>query len=172
MSGEVRGSRPESRSPAAMLCRRRGESRRIWAYWLPQLAPLPFLGRPGSLGVQSHRVVPQPTTRAAGPRPPSREQGRLRKPRAAAFKLPRRERALTTVLMATGLTFDSIAALFSLTRHLVEGSPHRAGHRRHPAGVRANRDCPAGLPAHRPRPAGRDTPCLFLIALLRKTLAG
>jgi Kef-type K+ transport system membrane component KefB len=33
-------------------------------------------------------------------------------PVAAAFKLPRRERTYTTLLMATGLTFGSIAALF------------------------------------------------------------
>ncbi len=40
-------------------------------------------------------------------------------PVAAAFKLPRRERAYTTLLMATGLTFGSIAALFGLTHHLI-----------------------------------------------------
>jgi Kef-type K+ transport system membrane component KefB len=40
-------------------------------------------------------------------------------PVAAAFRLPRRERAYTTLLMATGLTFGSIAALFGLTHHLI-----------------------------------------------------
>jgi Kef-type K+ transport system membrane component KefB len=40
-------------------------------------------------------------------------------PVAAAFKLPRRERTYTTLLMATGLTFGSIAALFGLTHHLI-----------------------------------------------------
>ena len=37
-----------------------------------------------------------------------------------AFKLPRRERTYTTLLMATGLTFGSIAALFGLTHHLID----------------------------------------------------
>jgi Kef-type K+ transport system membrane component KefB len=41
-------------------------------------------------------------------------------PVAAAFKLPRKERAYTTLLMATGLTFGSIAALFGLTHHLID----------------------------------------------------
>ena len=41
-------------------------------------------------------------------------------PAAAAFKLPRRERTYTTLLMATGLTFGSIAALFGLTHHLID----------------------------------------------------
>jgi Kef-type K+ transport system membrane component KefB len=40
-------------------------------------------------------------------------------PAATAFKLPRRERAYTTLLMATGLTFGSISALFGLTHHLI-----------------------------------------------------
>src|SRR5262249_2380340 len=40
-------------------------------------------------------------------------------PVAAAYRLPRRERAYTTLLMATGLTFGSIAALFGLTHHLI-----------------------------------------------------
>jgi Kef-type K+ transport system membrane component KefB len=40
-------------------------------------------------------------------------------PVATAFKLPRRERTYTTLLMATGLTFGSIAALFGLTHHLI-----------------------------------------------------
>ena len=38
-------------------------------------------------------------------------------PVAAAFKLPRLERAYTTLLMSTRLTFASIAALFGLTHH-------------------------------------------------------
>ena len=41
-------------------------------------------------------------------------------PVAAAFKLPQRERTYTTLLMATGLTFGSIAALFGLTHHLID----------------------------------------------------
>jgi len=41
-------------------------------------------------------------------------------PVAAAFRLPRRERTYTTLLMATGLTFGSIAALFGLTHHLID----------------------------------------------------
>jgi Kef-type K+ transport system membrane component KefB len=40
-------------------------------------------------------------------------------PVAAAFRLPRNERTYTTLLMATGLTFGSIAALFGLTHHLI-----------------------------------------------------
>jgi Kef-type K+ transport system membrane component KefB len=41
-------------------------------------------------------------------------------PVAAAFRLPRRERTYTTLLMATGLTFGSIAALYGLTHHLID----------------------------------------------------
>ena len=41
-------------------------------------------------------------------------------PVATAFKLPVRERAYTTLLMATGLTFGSISALFGLTHHLID----------------------------------------------------
>src|SRR5215472_1011469 len=41
-------------------------------------------------------------------------------PVAAGFRLPRRERAYTTLLMATGLTFGSIAALFGLTYGLID----------------------------------------------------
>ena len=41
-------------------------------------------------------------------------------PVAAAFSLPTRERTYTTLLMATGLTFGSIAALFGLTHHLID----------------------------------------------------
>jgi Kef-type K+ transport system membrane component KefB len=40
-------------------------------------------------------------------------------PVAAAFKLPPRERTYTTLLMATGLTFGSIAALYGLTHQLI-----------------------------------------------------
>jgi Kef-type K+ transport system membrane component KefB len=41
-------------------------------------------------------------------------------PTAAAFKMPRQERAYTTLLMATGLTFGSISALYGLTNHLID----------------------------------------------------
>ena len=41
-------------------------------------------------------------------------------PAAAAFRLPPRERTYTTLLMATGLTFGSIAALFGLTHGLID----------------------------------------------------
>jgi Kef-type K+ transport system membrane component KefB len=40
-------------------------------------------------------------------------------PTARAFRLPPKERTYTTLLMATGLTFGSIAALYGLTHHLV-----------------------------------------------------
>ena len=40
-------------------------------------------------------------------------------PTASAFGLPRRERTYTTLLMATGLTFGSIAALFGYTHHFI-----------------------------------------------------
>ncbi|HWU39428.1 MAG TPA: cation:proton antiporter [Candidatus Acidoferrum sp.] len=40
-------------------------------------------------------------------------------PTAGVFRLPRRERAYTTLLMATGLTFGSISALFGYTHHLI-----------------------------------------------------
>lgn len=40
-------------------------------------------------------------------------------PTAAAFRIPRRERAYLTLLMSTGLTFGSIAALFGLTHGLI-----------------------------------------------------
>lgn len=40
-------------------------------------------------------------------------------PTAAVFRLPPRDRTYTTLLMATGLTFGSIAALYGLTHHLV-----------------------------------------------------
>jgi Kef-type K+ transport system membrane component KefB len=40
-------------------------------------------------------------------------------PTASVFGLPRRERTYTTLLMATGLTFGSIAALFGFTHHLI-----------------------------------------------------
>jgi Kef-type K+ transport system membrane component KefB len=45
-------------------------------------------------------------------------------PVATAFRLPRRERTYTTLLMATGLTFGSIAALFGLTHHLIDKSQY------------------------------------------------
>jgi len=45
-------------------------------------------------------------------------------PVATAFRLPRRERAYTTLLMATGLTFGSIAALFGLTHGLIDRSQY------------------------------------------------
>lgn len=41
-------------------------------------------------------------------------------PVAAAFRMPQSERTYTTLLMATGLTFGSIAALFGLTQHLID----------------------------------------------------
>lgn len=40
-------------------------------------------------------------------------------PTGTLFKIPRRERAYTTLLMATGLTFGSISALYGLTHHLI-----------------------------------------------------
>jgi Kef-type K+ transport system membrane component KefB len=40
-------------------------------------------------------------------------------PASRAFGLPRREGTYTTLLMATGLTFGSIAALYGLTHHLI-----------------------------------------------------
>jgi Kef-type K+ transport system membrane component KefB len=40
-------------------------------------------------------------------------------PVATAFHLPKQERTYTTLLMATGLTFGSIAALFGLTHNLI-----------------------------------------------------
>jgi Kef-type K+ transport system membrane component KefB len=40
-------------------------------------------------------------------------------PTAAAFRILRRERAYLTLLMSTGLTFRSIAALFGLTHDLI-----------------------------------------------------
>ena len=41
-------------------------------------------------------------------------------PTAAAFQVPTRERTYTTLLMATGLTFGSIAALYGFTHHLID----------------------------------------------------
>jgi len=41
-------------------------------------------------------------------------------PTATRFGLPGRERTYTTLLMATGLTFGSISALFGLTHHLID----------------------------------------------------
>ena len=40
-------------------------------------------------------------------------------PMSTAFHLPKRERTYTTLLMATGLTFGSIAALYGLTNNLI-----------------------------------------------------
>jgi Kef-type K+ transport system membrane component KefB len=40
-------------------------------------------------------------------------------PTAAAFNMKARDRTYTTLLMATGLTFGSIAALYGLTNHLI-----------------------------------------------------
>jgi Kef-type K+ transport system membrane component KefB len=45
-------------------------------------------------------------------------------PTAARFRLQKRERAYTTLLMATGLTFGSIAALFGLTHHLINSTQY------------------------------------------------
>jgi Kef-type K+ transport system membrane component KefB len=45
-------------------------------------------------------------------------------PTATAFKIPPRERAYTTLLMATGLTFGSISALYGLTHHLISQSQY------------------------------------------------
>lgn len=41
-------------------------------------------------------------------------------PTAAWLRIPRRERTYTTLLMATGLTFGSISALYGLTHHLID----------------------------------------------------
>ncbi|HLN17649.1 MAG TPA: cation:proton antiporter [Acidimicrobiales bacterium] len=41
-------------------------------------------------------------------------------PTATAFRLPKRERAYTTLLMATGLTFGSIAALYGLNHGYID----------------------------------------------------
>jgi Kef-type K+ transport system membrane component KefB len=45
-------------------------------------------------------------------------------PMSTAFHLPKRERMYTTLLMATGLTFGSIAALYGLTNHLINESQY------------------------------------------------
>jgi Kef-type K+ transport system membrane component KefB len=45
-------------------------------------------------------------------------------PTAAAFKLDRQDRTYTTLLMATGLTFGSIAALYGLTNNLITQSQY------------------------------------------------
>src|SRR5580658_8080419 len=45
-------------------------------------------------------------------------------PTATAFGLPKRERTYTTLLMATGLTFGSISALYGLTHHLITQSQY------------------------------------------------
>ena len=41
-------------------------------------------------------------------------------PTASALRVPGRERTYMTLLMATGLTFGSISALFGLTHHLID----------------------------------------------------
>jgi Kef-type K+ transport system membrane component KefB len=45
-------------------------------------------------------------------------------PVAAAFAIPRRERNYTTLLMATGLTFGSISALFGLTHNYINAQQY------------------------------------------------
>jgi Kef-type K+ transport system membrane component KefB len=45
-------------------------------------------------------------------------------PTAFAFRIPSRERTYTTLLMATGLTFGSIAALFGYTHHFITRSQY------------------------------------------------
>jgi Kef-type K+ transport system membrane component KefB len=45
-------------------------------------------------------------------------------PTATAFRLPKKERTYTTLLMATGLTFGSISALYGLTHHLITQSQY------------------------------------------------
>jgi Kef-type K+ transport system membrane component KefB len=45
-------------------------------------------------------------------------------PTAAACRLSRRDRTYTTLLMATGLTFGSIAALYGLTNQLIDQSQY------------------------------------------------
>ena len=45
-------------------------------------------------------------------------------PTAARFGLPARERAYATLLMATGLTFGSISALFGLNHHLITSTQY------------------------------------------------
>ena len=45
-------------------------------------------------------------------------------PAATIFHLPKRERTYTTLLMATGLTFGSISALYGLTHHLINSSQY------------------------------------------------
>jgi Kef-type K+ transport system membrane component KefB len=45
-------------------------------------------------------------------------------PTAAAFGVEPKERTYTTLLMATGLTFGSIAALYGLTHHLIDAAQY------------------------------------------------
>jgi Kef-type K+ transport system membrane component KefB len=45
-------------------------------------------------------------------------------PVAAAFGVPPRDRAYTTLLMATGLTFGSISALYGLNHHLIDSTQY------------------------------------------------
>ena len=45
-------------------------------------------------------------------------------PLARVFNLPRREANYTTLMMATGLTFGTISALFGLEHHLIDGTQY------------------------------------------------
>jgi Kef-type K+ transport system membrane component KefB len=45
-------------------------------------------------------------------------------PAATVFHLSKQERTYTTLLMATGLTFGSISALYGLTHHLINSSQY------------------------------------------------
>ena len=45
-------------------------------------------------------------------------------PTATAFRIPSRERTYTTLLMATGLTFGSISALYGLNHHLIDSTQY------------------------------------------------
>lgn len=45
-------------------------------------------------------------------------------PTAAVFGLDRQTRTYTTLLMATGLTFGSISALYGLEHHLIDSSQY------------------------------------------------
>jgi Kef-type K+ transport system membrane component KefB len=94
-------------------------------------------------------------------------------PAAAAFGVEARTRTYTTLLMATGLTFGSISALYGLTNHLIDHAqysdlvtvvilsafvPTLIAQRfflvSAPAtGAVASRRTPAGPPGHPPRPA-------------------
>src|SRR5439155_1108013 len=45
-------------------------------------------------------------------------------PLARVFKLPTREANYTTLMMATGLTFGTISALFGLEHNLIDGTQY------------------------------------------------